>query len=147
MEDQFRTFGARLQLVARLWRQQANEVVKPHGLSDATALVLIQLARLGEGARQTTLAAHLGIEGPSLVRQIDGLEAAGLIERRTDRADRRAKTLYLTPQGRKALQMIEAPLANLRHTLLADVSADELQMCFAVFAKIETAARRRGEQM
>ncbi|MFZ3035559.1 MAG: MarR family transcriptional regulator [Parvibaculum sp.] len=147
MKSRTREFATRLLLVSRLWRRQADEAVGPYGLTEATTLVLVQLLRLGEGMRQNALAAHLGIEGPSLVRQIDALEEAGVLERRPDPEDRRAKALYLTPRGRRQVATIEPLIAEIRQNLLAEVSAEEMETCFSVFAKIEAAARRRGEQV
>lgn len=147
MKNQIREFATRLLLVSRLWRRRADEAVRAYGLTEATVLVLVQLSRLGDGMRQNALAAHLGIEGPSLVPQIDALEKAGLLERRTDPEDRRAKAIYLTSRGRRMVASIEPLVAEIRHELLADVSAEEMETCFAVFAKIEAAARRCGEQV
>ena len=50
--------------------------------------------------RQKELATALSIEGPSLVRLLDNLERRGLIERREDETDRRARGIYLTRAGR-----------------------------------------------
>lgn len=147
MKNQIREFATRLLVVSRLWRRQADEAVRSYGLTEATMLVLLQISRRGEGLRQNALAAHLGIEGPSLVPQIDVLEKAGLLERRVDLEDRRAKAIYLTPRGRRMVASIEPVVAEIRADLLADVSVEELETCFAVFAKIEAAARRRGGQV
>ena len=56
----------------------------------------------------------LAIEGASLVRQLDQLVEAGLVERREDTIDRRAKTLHLTPAGIARRAKIEASLDAMR---------------------------------
>jgi MarR family transcriptional regulator for hemolysin len=84
----------------------------------------------------------MGIEGPSLVRLIDLLQAEGLVERREDPTDRRAKTLHLTPLGQSKVEEIVRVLKRVRAELLGDVSADELAVTFATLRKIELAAQR-----
>ncbi|MDB5377899.1 MAG: transcriptional regulator, MarR family [Rubritepida sp.] len=88
-----RRITAVLLQASRRWRRLAEEAMTAHGLSEARAAPLIWVGRLGGGVRQVTLAAHIGIEGPSLVRLLDQLEGAGLLERRDDPEDRRAKTI------------------------------------------------------
>lgn len=53
-----------------------------------------------EGLTQTQLAHRLYIESPTLVRTLDRLEEAGLIERRRVPEDRRAFHIFLTEKGR-----------------------------------------------
>ena len=66
----------------------------------------------GAGTTQSELAEHVGITGPTLVHHLDRMEAAGLVARQTDPANRRVRTLALTPAGREAfLGMREAAMA------------------------------------
>src|SRR6201997_4570869 len=91
--------GLLISRLARAWRREADQALADHGLSQATALPLVVLLRWGKCARQGVLAEEIGIEGPSLVRLIDLLQAEGLVERREDPTDRRAKMLHLTEIG------------------------------------------------
>lgn len=140
LTDRTRVTASLLQ-AGRQWRRLAQEVLVAHDISDAQASPLIHLGRLGNGVRQVTLAAHVGIEGPSLVRLLDQLEAAGLLERRDDLEDRRAKTLWLTPEGRRLTQRIERVLKQLRDKVLHGVSDDEIAAALRVFQAIEAAGR------
>ncbi len=83
---------------------------------EATAHPLLILSRPGrENVRQGVLADEMGLEGPSVVRLIDLLAAEGLVERREDPTDRRAKVLHLTPAGRsqgRRDQACHAPAAR-----------------------------------
>ncbi|KAB7738629.1 MarR family transcriptional regulator [Parvibaculum sedimenti] len=134
-------FGLWLLRVSRLWRREANAAVEEFGLSEATTLPLVQLGRLGGGVRQMELAAALGIEGPSLVPQLDALEKAKLVIRKPDPTDRRAKTLFLTARGEALLKKLEPHLADIRARLLAEVSEEDLATCFEVMGKIQAAAQ------
>ena len=51
-----------------------------------------------EGLKQSELAEMLDLQPITLTRLVDRLCANGLIERRADPNDRRAKRLYLTPR-------------------------------------------------
>lgn len=51
------------------------------------------------GMTQGELAAALGVAPPTLSVSVRRLEAAGLVERRTDETDARRQRLYLTPAG------------------------------------------------
>ena len=68
--------------------------------------------------RQGTLAEYVGIEGPSLVRLLDQLCAAGLARRDEDPHDRRAKTISLTAAGRAVTAKMEEDLRTLRAQVL-----------------------------
>src|ERR1700712_556979 len=84
---------------ARKWRKLAQLALAAHGISQARASALGWVHRLGGGGRPNVLASYIGIEGTSLVRLLDELSGAGLLARKDDPNDRRAKTIWLTPKG------------------------------------------------
>ncbi|KNY20622.1 MarR family transcriptional regulator [Methylobacterium sp. ARG-1] len=134
-----------LQTGARTWRRAANAVAEVHGLSDATAYPLVMIGRLAGEPRQNVLAEAVGIEGPSLVRLLDQLAAAGLVVRREDPSDRRAKVIALTASGRAMVARIETELATLRARLFAEISAADLEASLRVFAALQAPIRDPGE--
>ena len=85
--------------------------------------------------RQKDLAAQVGIESSTLVRLIDALDEAGLIERQTDE-DRRAKILCLTRRGRSVVKQVEAAAAKVRQRVLADVTDKELAVALDVIDRV-----------
>src|SRR4029077_7602851 len=93
--------GLLIARIGRLWRREADQALAAHGLSEATALPLIVLSRRGKRARQGALAEEIGNDASCLVLLIDLLQAEGLLERREDPTDRRAKMLHLTALGEK----------------------------------------------
>jgi MarR family transcriptional regulator for hemolysin len=114
-------------------------------LSQATAIPLVVLSRRGKCVRQGVLAEEMGIEGPSLVRLIDLLQTEGLVERREDPTDRRAKMLHLTALGEMRADEINRVLRRVRAHLLKGVSGEDLAVTFEALRRIEQRASRLQE--
>lgn len=134
-----RALTAGLLRLARVYRREVNRALAAHGLSDAKALPVLHIARLGEGVRQGALAEEMGIEGPSLVQLLDQLCAAGLVERRPHPQDGRAKTLHLSDAGRSLAGVIEKAVDGLRGRLLAEVTDADLAAALRVMVAFEKA--------
>lgn len=131
--------GVQLAQLGRRWRRVLDEELSGYGLTEATWRPLFHLGRLGDGIRQTELAEALGIQGPSLVRLLDNLEREGLIARREDRGDRRAKSLTMTEAGRRIYQQVRAVTERVADRLLADAPAEDLAAVERVFARLDAA--------
>ena len=106
--------------VGRLLRTYADQKARLHGMTRAQWAVLLRLERR-EGLKQSDLAEDLDIQPITLTRLVDRLCDNGLIERRPDPADRRAKRLYLTPAARPLLDRISAQVEELAETVLAGI--------------------------
>ncbi|KMO31132.1 MarR family transcriptional regulator [Methylobacterium variabile] len=128
----------------RVWRRAADEVVTAYGLTEATALPLLLIGRLGGDPRQTVLAEALGVEGPSLVRLLDQLCDAGLVIRREDPTDRRAKVLHLTAEGRARAAAIEARFDTLRDAVFASVDDGDLRATLRVLRALQADGGEAG---
>ncbi len=143
-------FGFRMSRVVRRLRQAVDAELRAFGLTEATWRPLVYVGRLGEGVRQKELAGALGLEGPSLVRLLDALERRGLIERREDGADRRARGIYLTAAGRELQKRVAKISSAVQYRLLAEVDPADLDACDRVFGAIERALdepRRTAAQL
>jgi len=137
----------RLAYFTRRWRQLLDAEFQSSGLTEATWRPLMHLYRLGDGVRQKDLAASIGIEGPSLVRLLDTLIAKGLIERREDASDRRAKLLFLTADGRAAVARIKETVTSLEERLLAPFTHREVDDMVALVTRLDASlngVRQRG---
>jgi MarR family transcriptional regulator, transcriptional regulator for hemolysin len=129
-------FARQVYRVATAWRREIDQRVRAFGLTDATWRPLLYLGRMGDGVRQTDLAATLTIENPSLVRLIDALERAGLVERLEDTDDRRSKRLWMTAAGRETYAKVAAIHARLADNFVKDVSGAELDLCYSVLDRV-----------
>jgi MarR family transcriptional regulator, transcriptional regulator for hemolysin len=112
--------------VAREWRRAVDARLQVYGLTEATWLPLLRIARSEAPMRQNELAASLSLDGSSVVRLLDALENSGLVERCEDRADRRAKSLVLTPRGRRTVDQVERVSQDIRDLVLGEVADHDL---------------------
>jgi MarR family transcriptional regulator for hemolysin len=130
-------FARRILPLARRWRAEADAAVADLGLSDATGWLVLHVGRLGDGVRQIELAAALDIQGASLVRLVDQVEALGLVGRRTDAQDRRANRIFLTDAGRAMVGRIETSLRAIRQHLFEGVDDQDLDTANRVLAWLD----------
>ena len=108
---------------ARLMRRRFDALAAGSGVTRAQWQMLWELSR-NQGCNQTTLAELLEIETITLCRMADRLQAAGLIERRADPADRRAWRLFLTADAAPLMQRAEGFGACVTAQALAGVDDD-----------------------
>ena len=128
--------GRQVGLLARLWRTELDNRLRPHGLSQARWLLLLHLADGDGGLAQLDLAVLAGVTGPTLVRQIDQLETAGFVQRREDDNDRRVKRVTLTPAGRTKLEDVDKVASILRADMLADSDPKDIEAMMALLTKL-----------
>jgi MarR family transcriptional regulator, transcriptional regulator for hemolysin len=130
------SFGSLIALTGRQWRRAVDRRLQPFGLTEATWLPLIHLARAPVPPRQKDLAASLVLDGSSVVRLLDALEAGGLIERREESADRRAKTIGLTAHALSIIDQVEAASRDIRDAALIGLSAKDIEIATRVLEQV-----------
>jgi MarR family transcriptional regulator, transcriptional regulator for hemolysin len=127
--------------VARLLRTYADQKAAAFGLTRAKWAVLARLERF-EGLRQNELADMLDLQPISLTRLLDGLAHNGLIERRPDPDDRRAKRLYLTPAARPLLTRLGNLAEELMGTALAGLDQGTTEALLASLLTVKENLRQ-----
>jgi MarR family transcriptional regulator for hemolysin len=142
-----KALAARLGPVSRSWQQLADSALSSLGVSNSSGWALVHLLRLGNEVRQGDLARVINVTEPSLVRTLHLLEDAGLVERRADDSDRRAKHLRLTEEGVVAAKRIDKRLIELRASLLDGIPTEDVETVVRVLDRIaariaESAARQ-----
>ena len=90
--------GYLLSDAGRLMRRAFDDRVRELGITSPQARLLLNLER-GPGQNQVFYADLLEIEPITLCRMVDRMEEAGLVERRPDPDDRRARLLHLTDRS------------------------------------------------
>jgi MarR family transcriptional regulator for hemolysin len=116
--------------VARLLRTNADQKAAQFGMTRAKWAVLARLDRF-EGLKQNELAEMLDLQPITLTRLLDRLSDNGLIERRADPDDRRAKRLFLTPAARPLLEQLSNLGEELMETALAGLGPPEVAALLA----------------
>ena len=134
--------------VARMLRTYADHRAAQFGITRAQWVVLARVDR-SEGLKQSELADMLDLQPISLTRLLDKLCDSGLIERRADPADRRAKRLFLTPAARPLLEKLGELGEDLMATALAGVEPESVEKMIAqlgvVKENLRQAIQQRGE--
>jgi MarR family transcriptional regulator for hemolysin len=141
-------FASLIARVGRQWRREVDRRLQPFGLTEATWLPLVHLARAPAPMRQKDLAASLVLDGSTVVRLLDALETSGLIERHEESADRRAKTITVTARGMSIIDQVEVASREVRNAGLLGLSGAEIESATRalelVQKNLETAQERTG---
>jgi MarR family transcriptional regulator for hemolysin len=125
-----REFAFLINDVGRLLRTYADQQARQFGMTRAQWAVLARL-EYAEGLKQSELAELLDLQPITLTRLVDRLCTSGLIERRADPADRRAKRLYLTEQARPLMNRLADLGENIMATVLEGLDAAKIEQMTA----------------
>src|ERR1700693_3568302 len=125
-----REFAFTLNDVARLLRTYADHRAAEFGITRAQWAVMARLDRQ-EGLKQSELAEMLDLQPITLTRLLDRLGHSGLIERRPDPHDRRAKRLFLTPAARPLLERLGGLAEELMANALAGGAPENVERMIA----------------
>jgi DNA-binding MarR family transcriptional regulator len=113
-----------------------NEV----GLSWAKLAALKVLSDAGESLPLGQLAERLSCVKSNITQLVDRLEADGLVARKPDPNDRRAKLAELTPGGRKAVKEGLRVQQAAERAVLSRLTRDEAQQLSTLLSKMGNAA-------
>jgi MarR family transcriptional regulator for hemolysin len=91
---------------------------------------VLAAATRGEPESQLALAQHLGVDRTVMTYLLDDLAGAGLIERRPDPADRRARRILATAWGRELLDDLDQRLRAAEQFVLAGLDSTEDRQAF-----------------
>lgn len=136
------TFATLLHRAAALWRTQLDERLRPWNMTQATWRTLWALRMSEERYNQSSLAARLGIETPTLVHIIDRMETLGLLRREASDRDRRQKYITITEKGLALATEIEGEVVGMRDEMLEGLSDVEIQSGIRLFEQIVANAER-----
>jgi len=126
---------------ARLLRTCADQEARQFGMTRAQWAVLFRLER-AQGLKQSELADLLEVQPITLTRLIDRLCDNGLIERRSDPNDRRAKRLFLTPAAKPVMTQLTAVTERMMASVLAGLDRPAREAVVASLATIKNNLRQ-----
>jgi MarR family transcriptional regulator for hemolysin len=110
------------------------------GMSSARMGVLRQLDDCEDGSMGVVdLARSLGVTPAIVTRQVQDLEAEGLLRRRNDSRDRRRSQLHLTARGRRAFARLHERAHGLQERVLDGLKDEEIAAACRVLRSLRTA--------
>ena len=130
-----RYVGKLLKFTAKEGSEVIERRLQATGGSLVTWLILQTLGEQ-EGELQRQLAERLCIEGPTMTRHLDRLEADGLIERRPDPADRRGTRVHPTEAGRQRLHAMREVMEHSEQEVLAGLSDAEVDLFESLLRRV-----------
>lgn len=99
-------------------------VLDAHGLTMWAYTVLLHLDETPIRT-QAALAGAIGADKTRIIAVLDDLEARELLRRRPDPADRRARLLSLTPEGRRLRDAARSAIREVEERLLDRLPAED----------------------
>lgn len=136
----FDSLGSRLNAAARAARSLLDARLADAGTTAATWFILVRLEAFGP-LIQRDLAGKLQIEGPTLVRHLDRMEAQGLVTRSPSPSDRRATLVTLTAKGREQYRTIRARVEAVDEELAASLTRQQRRVLEAALPLLAARAR------
>ena len=113
------------------------EVLKPYGITRTQYNALRILRGAGDaGLCRNEVRERLVSQVPDASRLLDRMEAAGLIRRERDAADRRFVTTRITDEGLRVVGELDGPIDALHRRRLGGLDAGELQILIGMLARL-----------
>ena len=112
-----------------------RELLAPMGLEPKVFALLASVAS-SEGVTQQAIAERMRVAPSRMVAFVDSLEERGLLERRQNPDDRRARALYLTPEGRQMLTRAFAAANEHEQRLTSDLSDEERRQLLDMLSRV-----------
>jgi DNA-binding MarR family transcriptional regulator len=135
-EDRVSNFTFLLREVARRFVLRFEEHARAISLTVPQCKVLVRLEK-NEGVSQARLAELTDVDAMTMVRILDRMESEGLLERRPDPADRRARCLYLTPKARPLVAEIMRLGTLTRSEVFSGIRKTELDSFMDVLERMD----------
>jgi MarR family transcriptional regulator for hemolysin len=135
MDSRLRNFGFLLKEISRRYGLRFEQHAREFPLTLPQCKVLVRLEN-NEGVSQVKLAELADVDPMTMVRILDRMEADGLLERRPDPADRRARCLYLTAKAKPLLDEIWRFSEATRAETFAGISRADREMFMTVLEKM-----------
>jgi DNA-binding MarR family transcriptional regulator len=135
MDDRLRNFGFLLRELSRRYVQRFEVRASELSLNLPQCKTLIRLEK-NEGVSQVRLAELAEVDAMTMVRILDRMEADGLLERRPDPTDRRARCLYLTAKAKPLLAQIWRLSDTTRSEVFAGIGKSERDVFISVLERL-----------
>ena len=126
-----------LSLSARRWGTYVeNRMLAATGQSRSRWQTLFVLSVATPPVTTSLLSARLAIQWPPLIRTLNSLEADGLIRRTENPHDKRSRHIEITPAGMAVVEQVQPVLSDIRSTVFAKLSKEEMELATRVLEKV-----------
>jgi DNA-binding MarR family transcriptional regulator len=127
-------FGQALSALLRKYLGGAHQVVDdipggPRGFQ------IMSVSSGGACSNQATIAETLGIDRTVMTYLVDDLERAGMVERRPDPADRRARRVVLTERGTTVLAEAASRIDQIERSVLSSLPEQDAEQFKELLAR------------
>jgi DNA-binding MarR family transcriptional regulator len=134
-QDPPRSVGFTISTTGYAIARRFREVLAPLGL-EPKDFALLRTVATSPGVTQQAIGERMGVKPSRMVAFVDALEQRGLLERRQNPDDRRARELFLTDQGRELLQRAFATAVEHERLLTSDLNEDEREQLMELLARV-----------
>jgi DNA-binding MarR family transcriptional regulator len=135
VERPFRSVGFTISTTGYAIARRFQELLAPLGL-EPREFALLRTVASSEGVMQQEIGERMRVAPSRMVAFVDALEARGLLERRPNPNDRRARALFLTPEGRELLKRAFAVAVEHERRLTSQLSAQEREQLLDLLARV-----------
>jgi DNA-binding MarR family transcriptional regulator len=136
-EQAFRSVGFTISTTGYAIARRFRELLAPLGL-EPRDFAMLRTVGTSEGVSQQAIAERMGVAPSRMVAIVDALEQRGLLKRRQNPDDRRARALFLTPKGRKTLERAFAVAVEHEKRLCSDLTDNERQQLLDLLSHVGT---------
>lgn len=131
-------FGQALGSILRRYLDTARDAITelpggPRGYQ------VLSIASGNPTCNQAGIAEFLGLDRTVMTYLVDDLEKAGLVERRPDPTDRRARLIVLTAKGTKAFAAASERIAEVERALLGNLSDSDAELFRRLLVRVAAA--------
>lgn len=135
--DRLKNFGFVLKDVSRRYVQRFEQHAAVMSMTLVQCRALVRLEK-NEGISQARLAEMIEVEPMTMVRILDRMEADGLLERRPDPEDRRARRLHLTAKAKPLLDEVWRLADLTRAETFAGIPRAEREAFIGVLERLDS---------
>ena len=122
----------------RIGRRILLDIFQSSDISHSQLCVIMMLVHNGP-SRSSDIGKELKVAPPTATGIIGRLEKAGYVQRVSDKSDRRAVIVDLTPQGRKLSLTLRGTVVNRWTQILSKIPRDDADKYLEILKKINEA--------
>ncbi|MHC5305693.1 MarR family winged helix-turn-helix transcriptional regulator [Bartonella sp. LJL80] len=126
-----------VQSAARMMRTSLAHRLNEHGLYAGQDRIILSLAAQ-DGQSPGVLAKQLGVKPPTVTKTIARLQEQGFVTKRGSSKDQRQLHVFLTKNGRKAVELIKSAILETERDALSGFGQEEYNALLDMLNRVQT---------